>query len=379
MEFEKIEIKINRSAAIILGSVLILAAAILISSPSAEAIDIGGKASFINYLTYSDSEFENDFASEVELELFLPSDSAVSLENRAVITIDESSEEEKVDLWFKKLYLRQKIGEITAKFGRQPISWSYGALINPVDYSLGAENLDQEGRAKFVDAVELYYPVNWGTGVTFITSDLEGESDNKWALRGRTTLRGYDLSASYVKTPSSTKNGDLDRFGMTAKGDLGPVGLYGAFGLWENNTIDYDIYQIGADYSYNFFSGSQLYLQGEYLAIKGVEREFSGFDFLDVDQEENNSENDTNDSFNESSKLEFINTNLSYDIDDFSAVGLMTVTYLGDGSTLFIPNYSYLFSSNLLLEVRGSLAAGSEDEVLGGDAKALELRLSYTF
>jgi hypothetical protein len=379
MEFEKIEIKINRSAAIILGSVLILAAAILISSPSAEAIDIGGKASFINYLTYSDSEFENDFASEVELELFLPSDSAVSLENRAVITIDESSEEEKVDLWFKKLYLRQKIGEITAKFGRQPISWSYGALINPVDYSLGAENLDQEGRAKFVDAVELYYPVNWGTGVTFITSDLEGESDNKWALRGRTTLRGYDLSASYVKTPSSTKNGDLDRFGMTAKGDLGPVGLYGAFGLWENNTIDYDIYQIGADYSYNFFSGSQLYLQGEYLAIKGVEREFSGFDFLDVDQEENNSENDTNDSFNESSKLEFINTNLSYDIDDFSAVGLMTVTYLGDGSTLFIPNYSYLFSSNLLLEVRGSLAAGSEDEVLGGDAKALELSLSYTF
>jgi hypothetical protein len=379
MEFEKIEIKINRSAAIILGSVLILAAAILISSPSAEAIDIGGKASFINYLTYSDSEFENDFASEVELELFLPSDSAVSLENRAVITIDESSEEEKVDLWFKKLYLRQKIGEITAKFGRQPISWSYGALINPVDYSLGAENLDQEGRAKFVDAVELYYPVNWGTGVTFITSDLEGESDNKWALRGRTTLRGYDLSASYVKTPSSTKNGDLDRFGMTAKGDLGPVGLYGAFGLWENNTIDYDIYQIGADYSYNFLSGSQLYLQGEYLAIKGVEREFSGFDFLDVDQEENNSENDTNDSFNESSKLEFINTNLSYDIDDFSAVGLMTVTYLGDGSTLFIPNYSYLFSSNLLLEVRGSLAAGSEDEVLGGDAKALELSLSYTF
>lgn len=375
MELGKIEFEVNKSNVFYYVFSLILAAAFLISSPSVQAVDIGGKLSFINYLSYSDSEFESDFASELELELFLPSDFAVNVENRAVITIDESREEDKVDLWFKKLYLRQKIGNITAKFGRQPISWSYGALINPVDYSLGAENLDQESKAKFVDGIELYYPVNWGTGITFITTDLEGESDNKWALRGRTTLSSYDLSASYIKTPSSTKNGDLDRFGMTAKGDLGPVGLYGAYGLWKNNEIDYDIYQIGADYSYNFLSGSQLYLQGEYLAINGVEGEFSGFDFLDVDKEENNSNDDTNNS----NKLEFINTNLSYDIDDFSAVGLITVTYLGDGSTIFIPNYSYLFSSNLLLEIRGSLAAGSEEEVLGGDSKALELRLSYTF
>ena len=78
-------------------------------------------------------------------------------------------------------------------------------------------------------------------------------------------------------------------------------------------------------------------------------------------------------------RFKLINTNLSYDINDFTSIGVMTVSYLGDGSTLFIPNYSYLFSSNLLFELRGTAALGNEDELLGGDQIGVELKLSYTF
>ena len=350
---------------------LISLALLLMLTPFSLAADIGGQASLISNLSYVDSELDNSLAAELELEYFLPYDFPFDIQNRAVISLDEAVED-KVDLWFKKLYLRQKIGPLTAKIGRQPVSWSYGALINPVDYSLGAENLDQESRAKFVDGVELYYPINWGSGLTFMASDIEGK-EHKWALRGRTTFKGYDLSASYVRTPVAG-SADFERSGLTAKGDLGPFGIYGAYGLWQSQEIDYNIYQIGADYSYHFLAGSQLYLQGEYLRLEGVEGDSSDFDFFNLGaaaEEESSSKIKSN--------LDFFNTNLSYEIDEFSSIGIMTVSFLDDGSTIFVPNYSYLFGSNLLLELRGSIAAGSEDEMLGGEAKGVEIKLSYTF
>lgn len=360
----KLQEKVILTLVISLGLLLMLA-------PFSLAADIGGKASLISNLSYYDSELDNSLAAELELEWYLPYDFPLDIQNRAVISLNEAAED-KVDLWFKKLYLRQKVGPLTAKIGRQPVSWSYGALINPVDYSLGAENLDQESRAKFVDGVELYYPINWGSGLTFVVSDVE-EKEHKWALRGRTTLRRYDLSASYVRTPVAD-SADFERYGLTAKGDLGPFGVYGAYGLWQNSEIDYDIYQIGTDYSYHFLSGRQLYLQGEYLRLEGVEGNISSFDFFSLRAAaaaESSSEIKSN--------LDFFNTNLSYEIDEFSSIGIMTVSYLDDGSTIFIPNYSYLFGSNLLLELRGSIAAGEDDEVLGGDVKGLEINLSYTF
>ncbi|MFN2341141.1 MAG: porin [Halanaerobium sp.] len=344
-------------------------------APFSLAADLGGKARLISNLTYTDSELDNSLAAELELEWYLPYDFPLDIQNRAVISLDQAAED-KVDFWFKKLYLRQKVGPLTAKIGRQPVSWSYGALINPVDYSLGAENLEAESRAKFVDGVELYYPINWGSGLTFVASDIEGK-EHKWALRGRTTLRGYDLSASYVKTPVAD-NADFERYGLTAKGDLGPFGVYGAYGLWQDSEIDYDIYQIGTDYSYHFSAGSQLYLQAEYLRLEGAAEDISAFDFFNpgAGREEDSAADSGSSSL---SNLDFFNTNLSYELDEFSSIGIMTVSYLDDGSTIFIPNYSYLFGSNLLLELRGSIAAGAEDEVFGGAARGLEINLSYTF
>ncbi len=352
--------------------IIIIALITIISAPVLSA-DIGGKASLISNLTYADSELDNSLAAELEIEWFLPYDFPLNIQNRAVISLSEA-DEDKFEIWFKKLYLKESLGPINASIGRQPISWSYGALINPVDYSLGAENLEEESKAKFVDGLELYYPINWGSGLTIIASNLDNQKEHKWALRGRTTFRGYDLSASYVNTPQ-TAAADLERYGLTFKGDLGQAGIYGAYGFWQSDEIDYDIFQIGTDYSYNFLTGSQLYLQAEYLRLEGLEEDLSSFDLFNLESS-TSEEEDSSASLN---NLDFINTNLSYEIDEFSSIGIMTVSFLDDGSTLFIPNYSYLFSSNLLLELRGSIAAGSEDEVLGGDAKGLEINFSYTF
>jgi len=352
-------------------AILVLTAALNIKP--AKAADIGGKASLISNLSYVDSDLDNSLRSELELEWFLPYDFPFDIQNRVVISFSEVGDE-KFDLWFKKLYLKENLGPFNASIGRQPISWSYGAVINPVDYSLGAENLEEETKAKFVDGLELYYPINWGSGLTFVASNLEDQKEHKWALRGRTTFRGYDLTASYVNTPLEAA-ADLERYGLTFKGDLGPAGIYGAYGLWRDEEIDYSIYQLGTDYSYNFLVGSRLYLQAEYLRLEGLEGDLSAFDLFNLEA----STSAVGKSSTQKNNLDFINTSLSYEIDEFSSLGIMTVSFIDDGSTLFIPNYSYLFSSNLLLELRGSIAAGSEDEVLGGDIKGLEINLSYTF
>ncbi|WP_160143078.1 hypothetical protein [Halanaerobium hydrogeniformans] len=295
----------------------------------------------------------------------------MDLQNRAVIVVDG----DEAEIWFKKLYLRKDLGPFTAKFGRQPVSWSFGSLINPADYTIGAEALDEESRAKFVDGIELYYPIGWGSALTFVVSDTDKE-DNKWALRGRTNLQGYDLTANYVKEPSDGEDGDLERFALTAKGDLGPLGVYSSLANWQNDEIDYNIYQIGSDYSYSMLDGRRIRLQGEYLRISGIKGEIKDFSFFDPIREGDNAFLNGNSTSN---KVELFNTSISFEPDDFSSIGIMTVSYLGDGSTLIIPNYSYLFSSDLLLELRGTIPYGREDELLAEGGKSLEVTLSYTF
>jgi len=359
---------IKRSRFLLVLSIILFLILSLITAVKISAQDIGGEAELITIVSEHNSDLDADIKGKLELEWFLPYGSAVDFENRAVITADS----DEVEIWFKKFYIKEELGPFNAKIGRQPVSWAYGALINPVDYSLGAENLDRESRVKFVDGVELYYPINWGSGISLVGSNIDNEKEHKYAARARTTFRGYDLSLSYVSQPSEAAS--FERYGLTAKGDLKALGVYGALGLWQDEDINYDIFQIGSDYSYNFMSGSKLYLQAEYLRIGGIEDGLSEAGVLQTLGDISSLEEDL-----ALQKVELINTNISYDINEFTSIGLMTVSYLEDGSTVFIPQYSYLFSSNLLLEIRGSLTGGNEEELFGGDTAAAELSLSYTF
>lgn len=379
---------------------LISAVFLIIITPAAAAVEIGGELS-LDTVFIDQDQLETDFNSELELELLLPEEMNLNLDAVVVFRANTINSAKNSDFWVKKLNLSQNIGPLQAQLGRQPISWSYGSLLNPIDYSLGAENLDQETEAKFLDGLELYYPLSWKTSFTLIVTDSKGE-DNKWALRGRTLLGSYDLTANYIREPAVENNlgqkiDQQHRFSLTAKGDLGPLGVYGALSSWQedNQGEEIKIYQLGTDYSHYFLRGSSFYLQGEFLRIEdsrnlnavdsylgrnlissimpiiplkapGQDSYFSSFETFKIKNIEQENHN-------------FLIIDLNYTANEFLNYGITLLNYLEDGSTALIPSYNYMFSSNLELELRGLLALNDQHKLLGGDQKSLTATLSYTF
>lgn len=372
----------------LVSTLIIISAAVLMTTVltlPASAVEIGGKLSLDTLFSHQD-QLQTDFISELELELLLPEENNLNLDAVFVLRANSLDSADNSEFWLKKLNLSRKIACFQIQLGRQPISWSYGSLLNPIDYSLGAENLDQETDAKFLDGLELYYPLKWNTGFTLIVTDSEA-GDNKWALRFRTLLGGYDLTANYIREPAVEINGSQNieqqqRFSLTAKGDLGPLGIYGALGSWQedNDGEELDIYQLGTDYSHYFLAGSRLYLQGEFLRIESS-RALSSVDnylssslvssILPITALENKNI--------DQKKLDFLIMDLSYTANEFLNYGITLLNYPGDGSTSLIPNYNYTFSSNLELELRGILPLSGADKLLGGDQESLTAGLSYTF
>jgi hypothetical protein len=351
----------------------------------AAAVEIGGKLSLDTIFSDQD-QLQTDFNSELELELLLPEENNLNLDAVFVLRANSLNQDDNSDFWVKKLNLSRKIGPFQAQLGRQPISWSYGSLLNPIDYSLGAENLDQETDAKFLDGLELYYPLSWKTGFTLIVTDSEAEA-NKWALRGRTLLGSYDLTANYIREPAVENNGlqeveQQHRFSLTAKGDLGPLGVYGVLSSWQedNGGEEVAIYQLGGDYSHYFLAGSNLYLQGELLRIDGSRALSSADNYLSSNLVRSILPITALEAKNiGQKKLDFLTIDLNYTANEFLSYGLTLLNYLDDGSTALIPRYNYTFSSNLQLELRGLLPLSGADKLLGGDQESLTAGLSYTF
>ena len=174
----------------------------------------------------------------------------------------------------KKLYLRRKFDRFHLTVGRQPVSWSFGSLLNPVDYTLGAVALDEENNSKYTDAVEVYTPLNWNSSLSLVTSfpagfDLEAEK-MKWGVRGRFGVKGYDLTVNYVREAAVLAGaaaeltglreaggavGDVaallpgilprQRAGFAFKGDLGEIGFYGAYGHYFGDGGSSNSYLLG--------------------------------------------------------------------------------------------------------------------------------------
>ncbi len=97
----------------------------------------------------------------LDLELFLPSfdDTQAKFE----IYLYNNPLSGGFDYLIKKLYLKHKFEKLHLTVGRQPISWSFGSMLNPVDFSLGAIVMDEEtgskisGRYRRVYALKLEY------------------------------------------------------------------------------------------------------------------------------------------------------------------------------------------------------------------------------
>ncbi|MFW5981147.1 MAG: hypothetical protein ACOCRU_01075 [bacterium] len=381
---------------------------LIVFSGNIIAVDIGGEIK--TYLTGAiddDGNISTDLSQSLDLELYLPSYGQTSSRVRFLIynpeIIDQYGSTSRIN--FKNLYLRHSFDDLRVTVGRQPISWSFGSLINPVDFAIGAEVLDQEGLAVYQDAINLRYSINWNSHLELVAANTRAD-DYKWGFRARTNYQGFDLSANYVKEaifslPVSFMDYDqiggnnqdpitelfsetklaIDRYGFTFKGDLASFGTHGAFGYYKfretgNPELDLmledPLYAIvlGGDYSYNFDYNRRIIFHAEYLAIQ---HDFLGNPLI---------QKELGDVGN---RLDFILANIAYPIDDFSSLSLMTMASLGDGSLMLMPVYENEFASNLKLSLMPQFYIGEQGELFSGYTEkgrkrgSFEMSLSYAF
>ncbi|MFW5992320.1 MAG: hypothetical protein ACOCQN_03935, partial [Halanaerobiaceae bacterium] len=258
--------------------------------------------------------------------------------------------------------------------GRQPISWSFGSLLNPVDYNPGAEVMDRETGGKYLDAVTGYIPLDWNSGVTLVAGFPDNSEDIKWGFRGRKGLSGYDISLNLIREPEKEINGNLysatNRAGISAKGDLGPAGIYGAVSFSKNEKDAYSTYLLGTDYSHRYNYGTKtLLLQFEYLNTE--DRALNNFagGMVPLLPE-----------FNE--RLSLILGNINYSLNDFSSISFMTASCLNDSSFIIIPSYQNQINSNLEFIIRGSVNEGGTNTLFKPGEKTtagVEIVLNYVF
>lgn len=319
---------------------LILTTMILVmfsSSVQALALEVGGEL-IVN--------FDGQIKEGLELELFLPP--LGNSEVRYAFTLDRPLQDllagEDVTYFAKKLYIKHRFPGLHLTLGRQPVSWSFGSLLNPVDYTLGAETLDQENASKYTDALEAFIPLNWNSSLTLVSSFSAGFTTDldqmKWGARARIGVKGYDLTVNYVQEEKRTLI-PRQRLGLTFKGDVGDFGVYGAVGHQFATGIDsINSYLLGADYSYNLNYDTKIHMQLEYLV-------------------------------SELGDQELIVGGIGYPIDDFSEVSMITTVSLANGSTVLIPRYQITLARGVDLAIGGSFTANKNPEGF--------LRLSYPF
>ena len=344
-------------------SIIILAVMIILflaTTTIFAKVEIGGELNIaLSGVFFRESEALAYPQASLDLELYIPPFDNNQIKSAVYLYTNPTTGQ--LDFMFKKLYLKHKFDKLQLTVGRQPISWSFGSMLNPVDFTPGAMVMDEETGSKYLNAITAYYPINWNSSITGIAAfpdSLEFENV-KWGIRGRTNLEGYDLTLNYVREADTDNNGlsaSADqRIGFSAKGDLGPFGIYGAMGynFAELNNGDLS-FLMGGDYSYYFESGSKIYFQVEYLSLK-EERLSSLLGSLALLDSSLDSESNTH----------LFLTRTSYDINEFSAISLFTISSLDDYSTIIMPNYSNQISNSLTFNCNFAYFNGKQNTLFG--------------
>jgi len=352
---------------------------LLESIPISAKVDIGGElsASLINIINNEGSISAYPQVS-LDLELYIPPFDNNQIKSAVYLYTNPTTGQ--LDFMFKKLYLKHKFDKLHLTLGRQPISWSFGSMLNPVDFTLGAMVMDEETGAKYQDAIEAYVPLNWNSSVSLVAAFPEASQDIKWGLRGRTMIEGYDLTLNYVCEPEIDFMGTIipasQRIGFTTKGDLGPIGVYGALGYYFKDNDDL-AYLIGGDYSYFFEAGNKIYFQLEYLSIKKDNLSSILGPFFAGNVTNNLNEN-----------IGLILGMANYEIDEFSQINLMAISNLNDGSIIVIPGYRNQLSNNLSFDLNIAIYFGKEDTLFGSSVSEgaqqkpkgmISIGLTYSF
>ena len=387
---------IKRGSSVIFFVAIIALLGLTIYTGTAFAdVRIGGKleTKIVGTLD-TDDEFNSYIEEHLNLELILPDygDTSGKMEfdiyhqpNRLSLGSDSQPTQIPISANISKMYIKQKFEHFNLTVGRQPISWSFGSILNPVDYSLSTEMTGMNIKNKSADGMEFYIPIDWKSGVTAVATYPLNKEGLKWGVRGRTTLMGYDMTMNYVSQPSQELPEDYFNFddeivkddsrviegekqlSFTTKGDLGPMGIYSAVGYSYRNRLDAGnpIFLIGGDYSFQVDYDSKLMVQLEYLR-----------DEADKIQNEIYGQN-------------LVLGSLSYEVDQFSSIGLMGAYNPEDESGVLAPNYTTIIGSGLDFNLTGTIFVGEEDSQFGPKEipqlglelpkSRLEAGFSYTF
>ena len=340
--------------------------------PSARAMEVGGKLDVsVSAQLQDDGSFDTEVVESLDLELFLPplgNNTEMRVGFLLTKPIQGLFAGNEPTYFAKKLYLRHRGERFHLTVGRQPVSWSFGSLLNLVDYTLGAETLKEDSTGKYIDAIGVYIPVNWNSGVDAVLSFPRGFStetkEMKWGVRGRFGVRRYDLTVSYVRESEAAAgggSGDLmslaslfprQRLGLTLKGDVGNFGVYGALGYYFDTGVDSSrSYLVGVDYSRSIDYYRKLTLQLEYLGIQpGNLDPTVKANLLNLDGDDH--------------QLDLLTASVVYPIDDFSSVSLVTVVSLDDGSFLAAPVYRNALPGDIDLTVGVTAFFGRDGSLL---------------
>ena len=334
----------------------------------ASEISLGGELnSSLTAFNTEEAGFSLLPEASLDLELFVPS--WKDNEIKCAVHFFTDVTEGQAGYFWKKLYWKHKFKKLHLTIGKQPISWSFGSLLNPVDFELGAAALEQEYNLKFQNALEIYYPLNWNTNISLVVSRPGNTRDWKAGLRGRTLIKDFDITVHYILEQISPGEVDDYRLGITAKGDAGPFGVYSSIGYY--STEKANSFLAGLDYSFFFPAGNQLYLQVEYLNIpRAVLPSITGSEIFVSEEEPEN---------NNSDNITLLAGNATYKIDEFSSTGISVLYSYSNGQILFLPSYSNKLNTNDSVQIQGGIMTKLVDKHGGSSSKVIFKKPDYLF
>ncbi|MCK8824147.1 hypothetical protein [Fuchsiella alkaliacetigena] len=346
-----------------------------------------------------DNDLKADFSGRGEFELYFPQSATV--EPRLVWQLDLVGGALETDLRYMYLRRRRENGHFT--MGRQPVSWSYGAMINLLDYGLGIEDLGEETITPGIDGLRWHRSLGGGRNLQLITSfpglgseseDLASKLDELgYGLRLRLPGSGYDLSfnLSYqpIKINKVDENGNdsdfeddnLVRAGMTYNRDIGDLGSYGSVGYFhQQNTQEDDfMLQLGIDYSwivggYNGYGGRQVLLQAEYFRF--LQQNFNAGQLAALqigggEAERNTTEVDATEEFNIFGGGDLLTVNLVTSLDYFTDLGVVMMMETEEQQAVLVPYYISDLGGGLELRVDSRVYGNREGDFNSGIAAGL--------
>ncbi|MEC9489124.1 MAG: hypothetical protein UMV23_06575 [Halanaerobium sp.] len=360
--------KIKRTT-IVMG-LLIMILLITGSLVYAAEIQFGGELNTgVNLIFLEDNTREN-WQSRLELSFTLPEENGTSarFDLLAGYYKDGLNPEGSVNLAVAKLYLKQEFPGWNLTVGRQPISWNFGSLINTTGFAQGIGMLNinfSQVTSTGIDAVTAFIPLGWASGIDLAATFPNEREGIRYGIRGRTLWNGYELQASFIHqedelAPLKYIYDGEDKVNLAAKGDLGPLGVYGSASIFLQDKQESPVVTLlGLNYTHTLNYYQTLSLQLEYLHDEAgvIMPIFSGKDLL----------------------VGLV----SYGIDEFSSLDLALAHNPADGSFLVAPGYVNQITSDLELSVGAMFYLGEEGAAFGPGpgmiGPVLSINLNYPF